>query len=212
MIQRATSRNMGPQGWRPLLAPKPTGPLTTLVGECAHILCLLRLHGRFSLLSLQKRSGRPVDQAVLQLIGRVDHYQTRAHPRTTALRIAGAKTLPQVARVHIQGTSSVTRRTEGLLTHLIRVWFGVVAALPSDESTQRVPQENCYIPDVGPNRGHEQKKHLADSDGYRSPEVGFMYPDRIGQPIPGRLHQHRSHSGKQHMPSDASQPRAAAGS
>ena len=57
MIQRATSRNMGPQGWRPLLSPKPTDPLTTLVGKYAHILCLLHLLGRFSLLIQQQDQG-----------------------------------------------------------------------------------------------------------------------------------------------------------
>ena len=101
MTRLATSRNMGLQGWRPLLSPKPTDPLTTLVGKYLHILCLLRLHGRFYLLILQKRAGRPVGQAVLQLLERLSQQQSQTYQRTTAAiaRVITHEVLPCTPRM-----------------------------------------------------------------------------------------------------------------
>ena len=112
MTRLATSRNMGLQGWRPLLSPKPTDPLTTLVGKYLHILCLLRLHGRFYLLILQKRAGRPVDQAVLQLLERLSQQQSRTYQtyqRTTTAtpRVIAHEVLPCAPRM--PNTEAVTQ-------------------------------------------------------------------------------------------------------
>ena len=101
MIQRATSRNMGLQGWPPLLAPKPTGPWTTLVGGRIPIRSRLFSHARGSWRILQKRTGRPVDQAVLQLLERLSQQQSQTYQRTTAAiaRVITHEVLPCAPRM-----------------------------------------------------------------------------------------------------------------
>lgn len=108
---------MGLQGWPLLLAPKPTRPWRTLDGEYAHILCLLHLHGRFSLLILQQRAERPVDQAILQL-----HKQlSRTCLRTTAAtpQGSGPEVLPRASLMRNTGKDTSIAVAERLPADVI---------------------------------------------------------------------------------------------